>query len=113
MIATQKPPSAARYLVLVQLDSASPIRRVADDAPGIIALIKSCSTGESVQALRSNDGVLFGFFIKSDLPENVILSRFDASDHTTNKDAILITPVDNRAVSSPGFSRVSTWLTRH
>ena len=113
MTTQSAPNNATRFFIVVQLDNASTLQRVSYDVPGIITLLKSCSTGEDVAVFRSNDGVLFGLFVKSDLSQDVIQKRFDASPHTNNKDAILITDVGNATASSLGFSRASTWLKRH
>lgn len=100
-----------RCMAIVQLANDSTLQRVAKDVPEIVKLIARFSNGEHEQAFRSNDGLLFGFFLKTDSVQ-FLKAEFQKSQATTNDDSILVVEI-GKLIGGLGFSRAWTWLQRH
>lgn len=58
---------AMRYCMVIQLEKSSDLARLRTDVPAIVALIKGYSQSDEM-TFRSNDGVLFGWFIQTTKP---------------------------------------------
>ena len=101
-----------RYLAIIQLKSDSDMPRIAKAVPAISGLLDSVSGGEREQAFRSNDGLLFGVFIKTAKPSAVIRSSFEKLHETINGDTFLLIET-GEDFAGIGFSRAWTWLQHH
>ncbi len=97
-----------RYCVVIQLDSASDILRLREDVPQIVAILKNYSASDEM-AFRSNDGLLFGWFIDTDKPTDLIRKTIEGSTSFRNKDSIMIFGI-GEGLSGRGFTRQWTWL---
>lgn len=100
-----------RLLVVIQLKTDSTIQRLQHDAPKIIRFLEGISRGELEMAFRSNDGLLFGYFVKTATPQ-FIRPEFEKCDGTQNGDSILAFEAGELAAGI-GFSRAWTWLQHH
>jgi hypothetical protein len=100
-----------RYLAIIQLKKDSTIQRVADDVPEIVEFIKRFSKGEQEQAFRSNDGLLFGYFLKTNAPE-FMRPEFEKCEGTQNGDSLLVFEA-GQLMAGIGFTRAWTWLQHH
>lgn len=56
-----------RACVIIQLQNDSDLKRIQKDVPAIMEAMRQNSTS-SETVFQSNDGVLFGFFIETDVP---------------------------------------------
>jgi len=101
-----------KYLVTVRLKNDSSMSRIATDCPEIIQLIKGFSSDAIELVFRSNDGILFGHFIKTNQQITFIRAEFEKLKHTVNEDSILIIEL-GKEFNGLGFSRAWTWLQRH
>lgn len=101
-----------RYCALVTLNQESDMQRISRDVPLIIQSIKQTSTGEFEQLCRSNDGLLFGFFMKSSKPTPVIRASFESCTGTRQGDSFIVFEI-GEDFNGIGFSRAWTWLQRH
>jgi hypothetical protein len=104
-------PTTTRCLAVIQLKSDSTMQRIASDMPQIMAFLTRFSKGEHELAFRSNDGQLFGYFLKTATPQ-FLQAEFDKCEGTHNGDAMLVFEA-GKLVSGNGFSRAWTWLQRH
>lgn len=100
-----------RYLVVVQLKSDASPQRIRNDVPLILEWVQHFSKGEQEAAFRSNDGLLFGFFIKTAAPQ-FLQPEFEKCRGTINGDSMLAFEAGDLA-GGVGFSRAWTWLQRH
>jgi hypothetical protein len=98
----------ARYCVVIQLDNLSDMARVNADVPPILALMKGHSEKDEM-AFRSTDGVLFGWFIQTSKPIDMIRKAIEASTAWRNRDSIMIFEI-GEGLSGKGFTRQWTWL---
>lgn len=103
--------TAARYLVVIQLEKGGS-DRLAEDVPVLMEWLRRLSGGEQEIAFRSTDGTLFGVLLKTATPPRVIRSQFEGSEASRGNDAILILPIGDGFTGS-GFSRAWTWLQHH
>jgi len=101
-----------RYLAIVQLKSDSDIGRIQNDVPQIINFLQLISHNEMEQVFRSRDGLLFGFFIKTDAPPYSFKPGFESCYGTLNGDSLLIFEAGETACGI-GFSRAWNWLDHH
>jgi hypothetical protein len=101
----------ARLLAVVQLKPDSTMQRIAADVPQIVEFIKRFSKGDHELAFRSNDGLIFGYFLKTNTPQ-FMQPEFDKCPGTQNGDAFLAF-VAGDLIAGSGFSRAWTWLQRH
>ncbi len=97
-----------RYCVIIQLDNSSDIARLKVDVPALVALIKGHSEKDEM-VFRSNDGVLFGWFIQTEKPLDMIRNAIESSTAWRNADAIMIFEI-GAGLSARGFTRQWTWL---
>lgn len=104
--------SAKRYLAVIQLRSDSTLQRLAADVPEIINFISRFSRGEHEQAFRSQDGLLFGFFLKAS-GANFLQHEFDKCPGTQNGDSFLVVEIGDLVTCMLAFNRAGTWLQRH
>lgn len=102
--------NSRRYCVIFQLKKSSPITRVAQAVPSLVALVDRWSKGNKEQVCRSNDGQLFGYFFKTSKPAAMMRSEFDSSIATDNDDTMLIFEIGDKFAGDSGFSRAWTWL---
>jgi hypothetical protein len=100
-----------RYLVVIQLKADSTLTRIGEDVPKIMKYLESFSRGEHEIAFRSNDGHLFGLFLRTGTPQ-FLQAEFHKCPGTQNGDAIIAFEVGG-LVAGEGFSRAWTWLQRH
>jgi hypothetical protein len=101
-----------RILAIVRLKGQSDMARIARDVPDIVELFKRLSDDEMEQVFRSNDGQLFGFFMKTGKPIAVIRAEFEKLPATQDGDTILVVSIGEK-FEGVGFSRALTWLQRH
>ncbi|KMK68070.1 hypothetical protein [Puniceibacterium sp. IMCC21224] len=97
-----------RYCVVIQLENSSDLARVRNDVPAIVTLIKGHSQSDEM-AFRSNDGVLFGWFIQTDKSIDMIRKAIEGSTSWRNADSIVIFEIGD-GLSGKGFTRQWTWL---
>jgi hypothetical protein len=100
-----------RCLAIVQLAKDSTLQRLHNDVPKIVEFLSRFSKGEHEQAFRSNDGTLFGFFLKTDSP-HFLEAEFDKCAGTRNGDTFFVFEV-GKPIGANGFGRAWTWLQRH
>jgi len=100
-----------RVMVLVKLDLGDGPARLTRDVPAILKMLADFSSGEQELAFRSDDGLLFGFFIKTDRGA-FLRPEFEKLTATTHKDSILAFEA-GALVSAIGFTRAWTWLQHH
>lgn len=101
-----------RYLFIARLKSDSDLDRVKQVAPDILQLLTRFSNGEQENVFRSNDGQLFGVFLRTAINPHIIRAEFEKLTSTENGDDALIIEVgEGRA--GIGFSRAWTWLQHH
>jgi hypothetical protein len=106
------PDGGNRYIGIVQLKADSTRERMVKDIPQIVEFFKAISRGECEQAFRSNDGLLFAYFIKSNLPGAMLQAEFEKCAGTLNGDSFLAFEAGELAAGI-GFTRAWTWLQRH
>lgn len=99
---------SVRYCVFIQLDNSSDMARLREDVPPIVTILKSYSTSDEM-VFRSNDGVLFGWFIETDKPIDLIRRTIEGSTNFRSRDSIMIIEVGS-GLSARGFTRQWTWL---
>lgn len=97
---------------IVQLKSDTDIPRVRECVPEIIDMLKGVAIGDMEQVCRSNDGTLFGFFLRTAKALAIIRANFERCGGTRNGDSILIFEV-GEDFNGLGFSRAWTWLQHH
>jgi hypothetical protein len=97
-----------RYLVTVQLRPGADRLR---DIPLVIEWMMSFAKSEHETAFRSSDGLLFGFYIRTNAPQ-FMRAEFEKCRGTINGDAMMIIEA-GKLVDAVGFSRAATWLQRH
>ena len=102
---------AKRVIAVVQHKNDSTLQRLAKDVPEIVKFLNSFSGGEQEQVFRSNDGLLFAFFLKVKNPR-FMQAEFQKCQGTQNGDAILIFEA-GELIGATGFSRAWTWLQHH
>ena len=104
--------TAKRYLAIIQLKNDTSMARIETDAPKIIEFLASFSKGEHELAFRSNDRLIFAYFLKTATP-HFLQAEFDKCPGTQNGDSIMVVEVGALVAGSAGFSRAWTWLQRH
>lgn len=104
--------NAKRYLAIIQLKNDSSLARIAADAPKIIEFLTGFSKGEHELAFRSNDRLIFAYFLKTAAPQ-FLQAEFDKCPGTQNGDAMMVVEVGALVGGTAGFSRAWTWLQRH
>lgn len=97
-----------RYCVIIQLDNKSDLGRVRSDVPAIVSLIKGHSE-EDEMAFRSNDGVLFGWFIRTNKPIDMIRNAIEGCPSFRNEDSFIAFEVGS-GLSGKGFTRQWNFL---
>ena len=105
------PPGSMRCLAIIQLKSDSTLQRIAADVPKIMNFVNRFSNGEHEQAFRSNDGLLFGYFLKTNAPQ-FLRPEFEKCEGTQNGDSLLVFEA-GQLITGLGFRRAWTWLQRH
>ena len=95
-----------RLCVIIQLKSDSTLARV----PQIVTILQR-HADKNEMVFRSNDGLHFGWFLRTDKPERVILSSVRDSESFVNGDSILIFEI-GQGLDGDGFNRQWTWLQR-
>ena len=101
-----------RYLFIAQLKPDTDLARVQVVAPDILKLLARFSNGEQESAFRSNDGLLFGFFLRTTVAPRIMRAEFEKLTSTENGDDALIVEVGEDHAGT-GFSRAWTWLQHH
>jgi hypothetical protein len=101
-----------RYLAVIQLRSDSNIERLTRDVPLILDWLTHFSKGEHEQAFRSNDRLLFGYFLRTSAPQ-FLQAEFEKCRGTINGDALLVFEAGELVAGVGGFSRAWAWLQRH
>ncbi|USG62499.1 hypothetical protein NBZ79_05870 [Sneathiella marina] len=104
-----KQPNSKMCFILVELCAVSTLQRIADDVPEIISVLKRLADGELQQVFRSRDGLVFGFFMRTSLPLDVVRSSLQRSEASLGDDSFLLLEVSDE-FSAKGFSRAWTWL---
>ncbi|PIV78814.1 MAG: hypothetical protein COW54_07365 [Rhodobacteraceae bacterium CG17_big_fil_post_rev_8_21_14_2_50_63_15] len=82
--------------------------RLKNDVPVIVSLIRGHSD-KNEMAFRSNDGVLFGWFIQTNKPIDMIRNAIEGSLAWQSADSIMIFEV-SKGLSGKGFTRQWAWL---
>jgi len=103
--------SACRCLAVIQLKADSTIQRLAADVPKIVDFISRFSRGEHELAFRSKDGLLFGYFLKTETPQ-FLQAEFDKCEGTQSGDSFLVVEAGH-LIAGLGFTRAWTWLQHH
>lgn len=101
-----------RLFITIQLKNDSDLTRVSRDAPAIIQIINAAAAEPAELVFRSNDGLLFGWFLITDKNLRVIRSNIERSTAFRNGDAMLMFEV-GPDFSGLGFTRQWTWLQHH
>lgn len=104
---------ARRYCVVIQLSAESDLARIARDMPEILSVLQRFSDTPPHVAFRSSDGVLSGFFIRTNRPVAMIRSELDSSEGTTSRDAFMIFEIGEEFSGNAGLASSCTWLQRH
>lgn len=99
-----------RVFILIQLKDDSTPDRVLYDVPNIIDYIKKAATAEEM-VFRGHDGLVFGWFIRTDKPLRVVSASIRDSQHFRNGDSLLMFEIGD-SFDGIGFSRQWTWLQR-
>jgi hypothetical protein len=102
-----------RWCLLVALRPDSDTGRLVRDVPMILEMIKGFSNGEYEQCCRSNDRLLFGYFLKSKKPADMMRAEFESCRGTIDGDHMMIFEVGEGLAGTSGFARAWTWLQRH
>ncbi len=97
-----------RYCVFIQLENSSDMARLREDVPPLVAILKNYSTSDEM-VFRSNDGVLFGWFIETNKSIEQIRRTIEGSTNFRTSDSIMIIEVGSR-LSARGFTRQWAWL---
>ena len=100
------------YHVIVELNQHADTARISRDVPQIIDLISELSRNEFEATFRSDNGRLFGFFMKSPRAAAVIRSRLEQCTGTLRDDSFLVLEVGEE-FNGLGFTRAWTWLQHH
>ena len=100
------------YFVLIQLKNDSEMERIARDVPLIIKSLSDLSRGEMQQVCRSNDGILFGFFVRTTALSHRVRIELEKCLGTYSGDDFLVLEISG-AFDGLGFSRAWTWLQHH
>lgn len=101
-----------RVCVLIALKNDSALQRIAADIPPIVDTLRRASTGEFENLLRSNDGILSGFLMKTDKGCDFLRRRFEECEGSRAGDSFLAFDI-GEDFHGVGFSRAWTWLQRH
>jgi hypothetical protein len=104
-------PTTKRCIAIIQLRADSTIQRLAADVPKITDFVGRFSKGEHELAFRSNDGHLFGYFLKTATPQ-FLQPEFDKCEGTQNGDSLIVFEA-GELLAGVGFTRAWTWLQRH
>ena len=99
-----------RYCVIVKLKNDSDLARVTRDVPAIARLILD-RTEKNELVFRSNDGLVFGWFILTGVPPRLLLTSVKGSTSFYNGDSIIFFEI-GADLKGLGFSRAWTWLQR-
>lgn len=102
-----------RWCILVMLRADSDTARLVRDAPVIVELVQGFSNGEHEQLCRSNDRLLFGYFVKSKMLPDMMRAEFESCRGTINGDHMMVFGVGDGVSGTSGFARAWTWLQRH
>jgi hypothetical protein len=106
------PDEIKRVCVVIGLANDSPLQRIAADVPSIIDTLRRASTGEFEALMRSSDGILSGFLMKTDKTCTFLRQRFEECKGSKSGDSFIAFEV-GQDFSSLGFTRAGTWLQRH
>lgn len=101
-----------RYCVVIELEASSTLERIANDMPQIIRVLASYSDTEPQIAFRSNDGILFSYFVKSALSLNILRAEFERNSGD-GRDKMIAFEIGRDLTGTEGFSRAWTWLQRN
>jgi len=103
--------AAKRCLSIIKLRADSNLQRIQTDIPKIVAFIRRFSKDQHELAFRSNDGLLFGFFLKVAIPQ-FLQAEFEKCEGIVTGDSFLVFEA-GPLLAGIGFSRAWTWLERH
>lgn len=98
-----------RYCVVIQLKDGR-VQHLAECLPPILDMVKRWSGGDYEQLLRSSDGTLSAFLIKTKKPVEMLSSEFEQNTGTRFADTFIAFEVGEKCSSSNGFQRPLAWI---
>lgn len=101
-----------RIFMLLRLHDKSDATRMAQDIPGIQAIIKKHAKGDTEIVFRSAKGHISGMLFKTTTSLKKIYNDVDGSTFKVSADHLMLFEVGEDFIGS-GFGRAAVWLQRN
>jgi hypothetical protein len=98
-----------RYCVVIQLKDGR-MEHLRECLPLLLDMIKRWSNGDFEQLLRSSDGTLSAFLVKTKKPAGMLSAEFESNPGTRFADTFIAFEIGKDCSSSNGFQRALAWI---